>query len=80
MIRNVIFDMGNVLLDWDPKTRLSEMDFSKIHQEVLYEEIFRTIEWSMLDAGKIEVDEAVRRMCERLAFHVKRGFYPVTEE
>ena len=80
MIRNVIFDMGNVLLDWDPKTRLSQMGFSEIHQKVLYEEIFRTIEWSMLDAGKIEVDEAVRKMCERLAFHVKCGFYPVTEE
>ena len=80
MIRNVIFDMGNVLLDWDPKTRLSQMGFSEIHQKVLYEEIFRTIEWSMLDAGKIEVDEAVRKMCERLAFHVKCGFYPFTEE
>ena len=80
MIRNVIFDMGNVLLDWNPKERLKEMNFSAVHQKVVFEELFRSPEWILLDAGRIEIPEAISRVEDRLAYHVQEGFYPVKEE
>ena len=80
MIRNVIFDMGNVLLDWNPKERLKEMNFSAVHQKIVFEELFRSPEWILLDAGRIEIPEAISRVEDRLTYHVQEGFYPVKEE
>ena len=80
MIRNVIFDMGNVLLDWNPKARLKEMNISEAHQQVVFEELFHSPEWILLDAGRIEIPEAISRVEERLSYHVQQGFYPVKEE
>lgn len=65
MIKNIIFDIGNTLLSFDPIGYLKK-EFS--NEEVLnslYETIFKSPEWVSLDRGTITQKEAVMRFCSR---------------
>jgi putative hydrolase of the HAD superfamily len=58
MYKNIIFDIGNVLLNFKPeeylKTKIREADrVSEIHKE-----IFQSEEWLMLDRGTLTEEEA----------------------
>lgn len=65
MIKNVIFDLGNVLLSFNPQNYLrSKIDKESKVQE-LYNEIFLSAEWPMLDRGTITEEEAVERIVGR---------------
>jgi len=59
MIRNIIFDLGNVLLDFDPDNYLEELGYKGKLKGKLKSEIFETEEWLMLDRGTITQKEAV---------------------
>lgn len=64
MYKNVIFDIGNVLLSFNPKEYLKE----KIQEEKLenlYKEIFQSEEWVMLDRGTIKEEEAINNIIKR---------------
>lgn len=65
MIKNIIFDLGNVLLNFKPLEYLYKEipETQKVHQ--IYEEIFKSPEWIMLDGGLITEDEAIDRICDR---------------
>ncbi|MCY6371359.1 HAD family hydrolase [Clostridium ganghwense] len=65
MIKNVVFDIGNVLIQFKPLEFLKERyKEDKLVQE-LYELIFRSKEWIMLDRGTITEEEAVDNLCRR---------------
>lgn len=65
MINNIIFDLGNVLLDFKPVEYLrTKFDDEEKIQE-LFEEIFLSEEWPMLDRGVITEEEAIDRICSR---------------
>jgi FMN phosphatase YigB (HAD superfamily) len=56
--KNIIFDLGNVLLDFKPeeylKTKIVEVDkVSEVHKE-----LFQSEEWVMLDRGTLTEEEA----------------------
>ncbi|WML32972.1 HAD family phosphatase [Clostridium sp. OS1-26] len=58
MYKNIIFDLGNVLLDFRPeeylKTKIAEVDkVSEVHKE-----LFQSEEWVMLDRGTLTEEEA----------------------
>lgn len=60
MYKNVIFDIGNVLLNFNPeeylKTKIVEADkVLEVHRE-----IFQSEEWLMLDRGTLTEEEAKR--------------------
>jgi len=64
MIKNIIFDIGNVMLEFDPKTYVK----SKIGEEKLEEIhkcIFQSDEWPMLDRGVITENEAIKNIVSR---------------
>lgn len=64
MVKNVIFDIGNVMLKFDPKTYVR----SKIGEEKLEEIhrcIFQSDEWPMLDRGVITEKEAIKNIVSR---------------
>lgn len=65
MIKNVIFDLGNVLLNFNPIQYLHEKidDEEKVRE--VFKEIFLSEEWVMLDKGVITEKEAIRRICSR---------------
>ena len=66
MIRNIVFDMGNVLIDYQPMkyTRRFFPDPSEAAQ--VCTELFGGPEWPLLDQGIIEPQAALRQICERL--------------
>ena len=74
----VIFDIGNVLLTYQPEQYFR----SRIHDPVLYGEvaaIFHTREWAMLDQGLLTYEEAAERMGKTLTHLGKDGVYKILE-
>ena len=64
MIKNVIFDIGNVLLNFEPKVYVqSKIIENKV--EEIYDSIFKSEEWPMLDRGTISEEEAKANIINR---------------
>ncbi len=66
MIKNVIFDMGQVLIHWRPDMFTSGFGLDKQEEDLLIKELFKKIEWPQLDRGTISDDDAVRAVNGRL--------------
>ena len=54
MIKNIVLDMGNVLLDYNPEFVLSQFCTSDEEKEIIYKELFRGPEWALGDKGEIK--------------------------
>ena len=59
MIKNIIFDMGGVLIDYNPEKTLYGM-FDKETADILLKEIFRNTVWSDKDRGIITPAEIMQ--------------------
>ncbi|MBQ4186550.1 MAG: HAD family phosphatase [Firmicutes bacterium] len=66
MIRNIVFDMGNVIARYEPNVFLERMPIHKEYIETIRQTVFASVEWLMQDAGALEDDEFVRRVIPRL--------------
>lgn len=66
MVKNIIFDIGNVLIKFDPLAYLVQeyQDFETVM--ILYREVFQSEEWALLDEGLIDEDAAVKRVSDRI--------------
>lgn len=66
MIKNIVFDFGNVLISFDPvymtRQYISDAEDVSLVSEVLFDRLY----WDRLDAGTITDEEVVRLSCERL--------------
>lgn len=65
MIKNIIFDMGNVILRWDPHYIASKLSNDKNEQLIIEEELFKSKEWQLLDQGLITLEEAETMIGQR---------------
>ncbi|MBE6070630.1 MAG: HAD family phosphatase [Clostridium butyricum] len=64
MIKNIIFDLGNVLLKFDPRKYLeTKIPVEKIN--MLYKIIFQSKEWALLDRGTITEEKAIANIISR---------------
>ena len=52
-IRNIVFDMGNVLLDYNPRQVVERFCADEEEQELILRELFHAPEWLMADRGLI---------------------------
>lgn len=66
MIRNIVFDMGQVLNRFDPEMFLDRAGIFGEDRDLLRREVFQSLEWSRLDRGSLTDDEAIALMCARL--------------
>ena len=66
MIKNIIFDMGQVLIHWSPDMFLDRYALTEEDRLLLKRELYASIEWVQLDHGTITEDEALERICGRL--------------
>jgi len=66
MIRHVIFDMGQVLIQWDPKTIIARLGLTEAKNALLLREVFQGFEWSAMDHGILTAEEGLRRIRARL--------------
>ncbi len=54
VVKNVVFDMGNVLLDFDPEVSLNRYCSSEEEKDVIRRELFNGPEWALGDKGDIK--------------------------
>lgn len=52
-LKNIIFDMGNVLLDFNPEVSLNAFCKSEEEKDIVRKELFHGPEWMMADEGLI---------------------------
>jgi len=61
MIRNIVFDLGNVLISFKPEEYLKK-NYPEDKAVIILRDIFHSSEWPMLDQGTIDVNEAIYRI------------------
>jgi len=67
MLRNIIFDMGGVMTEFNPEYFVDCLGLTGPgDRELLLREVFRSEEWVMQDAGAIDEAETERRVLVRL--------------
>lgn len=69
MIRNIVFDVGNVLLSFKPREYLSNKFFDAKTANHLHREIFCSREWVELDRGTMQSKEAFYQIKARNAMY-----------
>lgn len=65
-IKNIVFDMGRVLLDYDPVRVCYEYTGDEADVEAMREALFSSPEWILLDRGDITEEAAMEIVRERL--------------
>ena len=66
MIKNIVFDMGNVIIRFDPDAFIDRFGVSEEDHKTLLREIFRSPEWVMMDRGVLTDEQAADVLCPRL--------------
>lgn len=66
MIKNIVFDMGNVLIRYAPAQFIQTFTSNVEHQELLLKEIFYSPEWIEYDRGTITKKEIVEKATKQL--------------
>lgn len=67
MIRNILFDMGNVLIRFAPDVFIRRAGIPEgPDYDLLMREVYRSVEWVELDRGVLTEEEALAAMCARL--------------
>lgn len=63
MIKNIIFDLGNVLIKYSPESFL-EKNVKKERQEKFIATVFKSKEWLELDRGTLSYEDAIEKFVE----------------
>lgn len=66
MIKNVVFDMGQVLIHWRPQPLMEPFGLSEAEEQMLLQELFHSVEWVQMDHGTIDLETAAEQVCARL--------------
>lgn len=67
MIRNIIFDMGGVLIHFVPDRFIDRLGITdEADRRLLLRQVFRSLEWSGMDWGIMTDEEAVESICSRV--------------
>ena len=58
MIRNIVFDMGNVLIRFDPDEFMDRVEISDLQdRRLVRRELFDSMEWAQMDMG-VETEDS----------------------
>lgn len=66
MIKNIVFDMGKVLVEYDPIRVCRHHIADEEDQKQVCTAVFVSPEWVLLDMGVIPEEQALKQMCARL--------------
>lgn len=66
MIKNVLFDMGNVLIHFDRDYFMTRLGVSEEDKPLLMREVFLSVEWVQMDRGTLREEEAFTGIAVRL--------------
>ena len=68
MIKNIIFDLGNVIINYNQKKIINNFTEKEEEEKYIYDEIFHAPEWALMDLGNITNDEAIEIINKRNEF------------
>ena len=63
---NIVFDMGQVLMDFAPPTFIARLGYAGDDAQALLREVFKGWEWVAFDRGDITGEDVVQSACSRL--------------
>ncbi|MEG0754147.1 MAG: HAD family phosphatase [Angelakisella sp.] len=66
MIKNIVFDMGNVLILYDARRYVADYTDNAEDADLIMRHLFRSVEWIRMDRGAITQEQAVESVCKRL--------------
>lgn len=66
MIKNIVFDLGNVLVDFDPIRFVREKTSDEAQKKLLVSEIFGSVDWLRFDKGMMTKPELLLSVKNRL--------------
>ena len=70
MIKNILFDMGNVLIRFDREYFIDRLGVALEDKPLLMREVFLSVEWVQMDRGTLREETAEPLMCQRLPEHL----------
>lgn len=65
-IKNVIFDMGGVLLRFDREYFLTAAGVAEADRKLLLNNVYLSVEWARMDRGSMTEAEAAESMCRHV--------------
>lgn len=71
MIKNIVFDFGNVIIKWNVDDILRNYATNNEELEKLKKEIFQSEEWDKLDRGSLSAEQAEKIFENRLPSELK---------
>ena len=71
MIKNIVFDMGNVVIRFDPDAFIERFGVGGEDKKTLLLEIFRSPEWVMMDRGRLTDEQCADVLCPRVPEHLR---------
>jgi putative hydrolase of the HAD superfamily len=77
MIKNIVFDMGNVLMQFKPSEYISRLGYTGEDAEILETEVFKTPEWCSTDRGTLLPEDAAKILEQRVPEHLKNAVEPL---
>lgn len=78
-IKNIILDMGNVLLDYNPRIILDKVFSSEEDKELIYRELFLGEEWKKGDLGEIKNGQRYNSVSKRVPQRLHSGLKECVE-
>lgn len=71
MIKNIVFDLGNVIIRWNPEYIISQYTKDPIVQEELLHKIFASPYWLAFDDGSLTREEVIRNIQKTTSFQYR---------
>lgn len=71
MIKNIIFDLGNVLISFKPSEYFDKNNYPLSIKATILSDIFGSKEWLMLDNGEITTPEAINAIATKSSLSKK---------
>ena len=66
MIKNILFDMGQVLIRFDQKYFIKRLGIEDADLDLLLREVYRSVEWVQMDRGTLREEDAFSSISKRL--------------
>lgn len=70
MIKNIVFDMGGVLIEWNPERMLNRLHLPEADNEILNRELLHNKVWTDADKGIYNEEQLEAVAYERLPQHL----------
>ena len=75
MIKNLVFDLGNVLIEWNSEKILTTFEPEKERRQILRQAIFDSGVWHQTDKGELSLKEA----CDEVLAQLDDSYHPAVQ-